>query len=114
MLYSGMTNDLKRRVYEHKAKLVNGFAERYNADRLVYFEVFGDATSAITREKQIKAGPRRRKVALIEATNPRWKICMENCDRSSRPGRQIAAVAALGAGTAPALSSGGIANDGGG
>ena len=90
MLYSGMTNDLKRRVYEHKAKLVNGFAERYNADRLVYFEVFGDATSAITREKQIKAGPRRRKVALIEATNPRWKICMENCDRSSRPGRQIA------------------------
>jgi len=73
VLYTGMTNDLKRRIYEHKAKLVKGFAERYNVVSLVYFEAFADAYSAIAREKQIKAGPRRRKIALIVASNPRWK-----------------------------------------
>ena len=86
VLYTGITNDLKRRVYEHKAKLVNGFAERYNVDRLVYMEVFGDAYSAITREKQIKAGPRRRKVALIEATNPRWKDLYGELESLVAPG----------------------------
>ena len=77
VLYTGMTNDLKRRVYEHKARLVAGFAERYNADKLVYYEVWGDAYSAISREKQIKAGPRRRKIELIEAGNPEWNDLYE-------------------------------------
>jgi putative endonuclease len=65
-----MTNDLKRRVYEHKSRDGRGFAKKYNVDRLVYFEVFADALSAITREKEIKAGPRRKKVELIESLNP--------------------------------------------
>jgi len=69
VLYTGMTNDLKRRVYEHKSAEASGFAKRYNADRLVYLEVFADPLSAITREEQIKAGPRRKKIELIEAFN---------------------------------------------
>ena len=56
VLYTGMTNDLKRRVFEHKFKAGGGFTMRYNVDRLVYFEVFDDSLAAITREKQIKAG----------------------------------------------------------
>jgi len=71
VLYTGMTNDLKRRVFEHKSKAVGGFTMRYNVDRLVYFEVFDDSLAAITREKQIKAGPRKKKVELIEGVNPR-------------------------------------------
>ena len=73
VLYTGMTNDLKRRVYEHKSGDGSGFARRYNVDRLVYFEVLTDPLSAISREKQIKAGPRRKKVELIESLNPPWK-----------------------------------------
>ena len=72
VLYTGMTNDLKRRVFEHKSKAVGGFTMRYNVDRLVYFEVFDDSLAAITREKQIKAGPRKKKVELIEGVNPQW------------------------------------------
>jgi putative endonuclease len=71
-LYTGVTNDLKRRVFEHKTKAGGGFTMRYNVDRLVYFEVFDDSLAAITREKQIKAGPRKRKVELIESVNRRW------------------------------------------
>ena len=71
VLYTGMTNDLKRRVFEHKSKAVGGFTMRYNVDRLVYFEVFDDSLAAITREKQIKPGPRKKKVELIEGVNPR-------------------------------------------
>jgi putative endonuclease len=73
VLYTGMTNDLRRRVHEHKSGEGSGFARRYNVDRLVYFEVFADPLSAITREKQIKAGPRRKKVELFESLNPGWK-----------------------------------------
>jgi len=72
VLYTGMTNDLKRRVFEHKSKAGGGFTMRYNVDRLVYFEVLDNSLAAITREKQIKAGPRRKKVELIESVNPRW------------------------------------------
>ena len=72
VLYTGMTNDLKRRVFEHKSKAAGGFTMRYNVDRLVYFEVLDDSLAAITREKQIKAGPRRKKVELIESVNPQW------------------------------------------
>jgi putative endonuclease len=58
VLYTGITNDLKKRVYEHKEKLVRGFTKKYNASKLVYYEVFEDPENAILREKQIKAGSR--------------------------------------------------------
>jgi len=73
VLYTGVTNDLKRRVYEHKAKLVEGFTKKYNITKLVYYEVFGDAYSAITREKQIKGGSRQKKIDLINGMNSEWK-----------------------------------------
>ena len=72
-LYTGVTNDLERRVYEHKEKLVPGFTVKYNITRLVYFEVTQDVQAAISREKQIKGWLRRRKIALIESVNPGWK-----------------------------------------
>ena len=77
VLYTGVSNDLARRVYQHKEKLVDGFTKTYNVSKLVYYEVFGDIEYAIRREKQIKAGPRRRKVALIENTNPEWRDLYE-------------------------------------
>ena len=73
VLYTGITNDLEKRVWEHRSGLGSKFVGRYGASRLVYFEVFEDPYEAISREKQIKAGPRRKKVALIEKTNPRWR-----------------------------------------
>ena len=72
-LYIGVTNDLARRVWEHKQKRVPGFSARYCLVGLVYFEAFGDIRAAIAREKQIKGWLRARKIALIEAFNPRWK-----------------------------------------
>jgi putative endonuclease len=72
VLYTGVTNDLRRRVYEHKQKLADGFTMKYNVTKLVYYEVFGDPESAITREKQIKAGSRRRKTELVKSMNPEW------------------------------------------
>ncbi len=73
VLYTGVTNDLERRVYEHKNKVMEGFTERYNAGKLVFYETCGDVNSAITREKQIKGWLRKKKVALIESVNPEWK-----------------------------------------
>jgi putative endonuclease len=72
-LYIGVTNDLLRRVLEHKQKLIDGFTRRYNIDRLVYFESGGTIDSAIAREKQIKGWRRERKIELIELVNPDWK-----------------------------------------
>ena len=72
-LYTGVTNDLKRRVYEHKQKFVKGFASKYNIDKLVYYEVFDDIYNAITREKQIKGGSRQKKIDLIHSINGSWK-----------------------------------------
>ena len=72
-LYSGVTNNLERRVYEHKRKLVPGFTSKYNVTRLVYFEVTQDIQAAISREKQIKGWLRGKKIALIESVNPEWK-----------------------------------------
>jgi len=72
-LYTGVTGDLKRRVYQHKHKLVPGFTSKYNIDRLVHFEVFGDVLLAIAREKEIKGWLRAKKIALIESTNKDWK-----------------------------------------
>ena len=72
-LYTGMTNDLLRRVAEHKQKSIPGFTSRYNITRLVYYEETPDVRSAIAREKQIKGWVRAKKVALIEAANPQWR-----------------------------------------
>ena len=76
-LYAGMTNDLQRRVYEHKAKLAKGFTERYDLTRLVYFEATSDAREVITMEKQIKGWLRAKKIALLETMNPDWKDLSE-------------------------------------
>lgn len=72
-LYTGVTNNLERRVSEHKLKLVPGFTARYDLTTLVYYECTGDVTSAIAREKQIKGWLRKKKVALIESVNQEWK-----------------------------------------
>ena len=76
-LYIGVTNDLGRRVYEHKNKLFKGHTEKYNIDRLVYFETFGDINLAIAREKTLKGWLRKRKDELIERMNPDWKDLSE-------------------------------------
>ena len=73
VLYTGVTNDLKRRAYEHKHKLIPGFTSKYNVDRLVYFEATSDVHAALAREKQIKGWLRSKKIALIESSNPRWE-----------------------------------------
>ncbi|HET6442131.1 MAG TPA: GIY-YIG nuclease family protein [Phycisphaerae bacterium] len=73
MLYTGVTNNLERRVYQHKHKMVPGFTSRYNIDRLVYYASTTDVRAAIAREKQIKGWLRAMKVALIESVNRDWK-----------------------------------------
>ena len=72
-LYVGVTNDLARRLYEHREKLIPGFTSHYHIDRLVYFEHTPDVRAAIAREKQIKRWRREKKVALIESVNRDWK-----------------------------------------
>jgi putative endonuclease len=76
-LYTGMTNNLHRRVYEHKNKLIDGFTKRYNVTRLVYYEVYREVRDAIAREKQIKGWRRSKKIALIKSKNPTWKDLSE-------------------------------------
>jgi len=76
-LYTGVTNDLRRRVYEHKHKLVPGFTEKYNITRLVYFEETPNVQAALAREKQIKGWLRAKKIALIEEANPGWRDLSE-------------------------------------
>jgi putative endonuclease len=73
MLYTGVTNNLERRVYEHKMKFIPGFTKQYNINKLVYFETTGNIEAAITREKQIKGWLRGKKVALIKSVNPEWR-----------------------------------------
>jgi putative endonuclease len=77
VIYTGVTNDLKKRVYEHKEKLVKGFTKRYNLDKLVYYEVLDDPYNAISREKQIKGGSRQKKIDLINKMNKKWKDLYE-------------------------------------
>jgi putative endonuclease len=72
VLYTGVTSNLKRRVYEHKEKIKSKFTGRYNVNRLVYYEAFSDSYNAIAREKQIKGGSRQKKIDLINAANPKW------------------------------------------
>ena len=73
MVYTGVTNDLQRRVLEHKRKLIKGFAGRCNITHLVYHEVTNDVNAAIAREKQIKGWLRSPKLALVESANPAWQ-----------------------------------------
>ena len=72
-LYAGVTNNLNRRIYEHKHKLINGFTKKYNLTNLVYYETFNDINDAIRREKQIKGWLRKKKLNLIESVNPEWE-----------------------------------------
>ena len=73
VIYTGVTNDLQRRIYEHKQKLVDGFTKKYRVNKLVYYEVFDRIDDAIAREKQIKAGSRAKKMRLIATMNPNLK-----------------------------------------
>lgn len=73
VMYIGMTNDLERRLYEHKNKLVEGFTKKYNINKLVYFEHTHDVYAAITREKEIKKWRREKKNKLVTTMNPDWK-----------------------------------------
>lgn len=76
-LYTGVTNDLKRRVHQHKHKLIDGFTKKYNITRLAYYEETTDIQSALAREKEIKGWLRRKKVELIKSVNPRWQDLSE-------------------------------------
>ena len=76
-LYTGITSNLIKRVWEHKEKAVDGFTKKYNIDKLVYFEQYQDPTNAISREKRIKKYPRKWKLNLIEKENPLWKDLYE-------------------------------------
>ena len=73
VMYIGVTNNLERRMYEHKHKLVDGFTKRYNVNKLVYYEVTLDIHEAIRREKQLKGFKRSKKNALVETMNPLWE-----------------------------------------
>jgi len=76
-LYIGVTSDLKRRVWEHKNKIIKGFTEKYGVDKLVYYEETNNADSAITREKQLKKWKREWKIRLIEESNKEWEDLSE-------------------------------------
>ena len=72
VLYTGVTSDLQKRVHQHRMKLTPGFTTRYNVNKLVFYEVADNPYAAISREKQIKAGSRKKKMALIDGMNPQW------------------------------------------
>jgi putative endonuclease len=72
VLYTGVTTDLKRRVWQHKEKLADGFTRRYNVNKLVYYEAFEDVRAAIEREKRIKGGSRQKKIDLVNSMNSDW------------------------------------------
>ncbi|MBI3328714.1 MAG: GIY-YIG nuclease family protein [Nitrospinae bacterium] len=78
VLYTGVTSNLKIRVYEHKEKLAEGFTKKYNVNKIVYYEVFEDIENAILREKQLKGGPRKRKIELINSVNKEWRDLYED------------------------------------
>ena len=77
VMYIGVTSQLEERIYAHKHKLINGFTEKYNVNKLVYFEQTNDVRSAITREKQIKKWRREKKNQLVESINPQWQDLSE-------------------------------------
>ena len=78
VIYIGVTSNLLKRIYQHKTKYYKGFTSKYNCDKLVYFEEFTDINQAISREKQLKAGNRKRKEDLINSINPEWKDLSES------------------------------------
>lgn|SRR3989338_7687130 len=81
VLYTGVTYNLKKRTWEHKNHIVvKGFTSKYNVNKLVYYEVFGDIDSAINREKQLKGGSRIQKIQLIERMNPNWQDFYDTLD----------------------------------
>lgn len=82
VLYIGVTNDLQRRVLEHQTRAVPGFTSRYHLNRLVYFEHYDDAVTAIAREKQLKGWRRNRKIALVESLNPKWSDLSREWDQA--------------------------------
>jgi len=89
VLYTGVTNNVERRVLEHKRKLAPGFTRQYNVDRLVYYETWADVRDAIAREKQIKGWLRKKKVALIESKNPGWEdLSAEWYGKSEKTGEE--------------------------
>ena len=77
VLYTGVTNNLARRMYEHRNKLMHGFTAKYNVIKLVYYEVFPRPIEAIAAEKKLKGGSRNKKIALIESMNPAWEELSE-------------------------------------
>ena len=88
-IYTGMTNDLQRRVTEHKAVELHGFTQRYKINRLVYYETFHYVGNAISREKQIKGLGRAKRVGLIESTNPTWEDLSEEWGKPIEPLRTL-------------------------
>lgn len=78
VLYTGMTNNIERRAYEHKQKLIRGFTEKYNLNKLVYYEIYEEVHMAIAREKQIKAGSRQDKIELVNRKNMEWRDLAED------------------------------------
>jgi putative endonuclease len=81
VLYTGETSDLIKRVYQHKEGVSPGFTKTYKASKLVYYEIYGDIFEAIKREKQIKAGSRKKKIDLINLINPQWRDLYETLFR---------------------------------
>ncbi len=78
VIYTGVTSNLLKRVWQHKTKFYKGFSSRYNCEKLVYFEEFNNINTAIAREKQLKAGNRKRKEGLIHSMNPKWHDLSED------------------------------------
>ena len=78
VLYTGVTGELQRRVYQHREKLLPGFTSRYNVSKLVYYECTEDPSSAIAPEKQLKAGSRRKKIDIVTGFNPQWRDLFDN------------------------------------
>ena len=78
VLYTGITSDLIKWIFEHKSKVIKGFTQKYNVYKLGYYEIFEDIEQAILREKQIKAGSRKKKIELIESINPEWRDLYED------------------------------------
>ena len=85
VLYIGITGDLRRRVWQHKGKLVAGFTSRYNLTQLVYYEQFVCPDAAISREKEIKGWRRSKKIALIDSVNPRWEDLAQDWQNIYKP-----------------------------
>lgn len=83
-LYIGLTDDLRRRIDEHKLGLVNGFTKKYGVNRLMYFEIFHDSENAAKRERQLKKFRRGKKIALFSKTNPHWEDLSQHFSRSNK------------------------------